>query len=339
MRVLKTILILSFFFFLNQIFAQSDSLILNNGNVIIGEIKSMNKNVIVIETDYSDSDFKIEWDGIAEIYTERVFLVNLVGGRRVTGRITTESATTIRIKGEEDNEVVEKSSVIFLDEYGKDFLSNFYATIDVGFNLTKANNFTQFSVGATAGYLQEKWTLDMNFNDLHSTQDDVDPIARTGGGLQYRYLLPKKWFLFTGADLLSNTEQSLDLRTTGKLGAGYYPIKSNIMYWSFAIGATINNEDYTPPLDSSNVLSYEGYIGTEINLFNVNDFSLVSSVGVYPSFTQSGRTRVDYMINTKYDLPLDFYIGLNFTLNYDSQPVAVGKEVDYVFGATFGWDW
>lgn len=30
-----------------------------------GEIKSMNKGVLVIETDYSDSDFKIEWEKIA----------------------------------------------------------------------------------------------------------------------------------------------------------------------------------------------------------------------------------------------------------------------------------
>ena len=74
-------------------------------------------------------------------------------------------------------------------------------------------------------------------------------------------------------------------------------------------------------------------------MFNITDFSLVSNIFAYPSFTESGRWRVDYMINTKYDLPLDFYIGLNFTLNYDNQPAEVGKEVDYVFGATFGWDW
>lgn len=339
MNLYKYSILFSFLFIASQSFSQTDSLILINDNVIIGEIKGMNKNVVTIETDYSDSDFKIEWQGIKEIYTERTFLVNIVGGRQLKGRISTESPTTIRIKGLEDDEVINISDVIYLDEFGKSFLSNFYATIDVGFNLTKANNFVQLSVGATAGYLQEKWSLDMNFNDLHSTQDSVAPIARTSGGLEYRYLLPKSWFLSGGAEFLSNTEQSLDLRSMAKLGMGYFPIKNNVLYWNFGTGVSINNENYSPPLDSVDVLSYEGYIGTEINLFNVSDFSLISNINVYPSFTQQGRMRVDYLINTKYDLPLDFYIGLNFTLNYDNQPAEVGKEVDYVFAATFGWDW
>jgi hypothetical protein len=32
-------------------------LIMNNNDVIVGEIKSMDKGVLVIDTDYSDSDF------------------------------------------------------------------------------------------------------------------------------------------------------------------------------------------------------------------------------------------------------------------------------------------
>ena len=45
----------------NLIFAQADSLIMKNGDVIVGEFKDMDRGVLGIETDYSDSDFKIEW--------------------------------------------------------------------------------------------------------------------------------------------------------------------------------------------------------------------------------------------------------------------------------------
>jgi len=48
--------------------AQKDSLILKNKDVIVGEIKSLDKGVITIETDYSKTDFTIEWSGIKEIY-------------------------------------------------------------------------------------------------------------------------------------------------------------------------------------------------------------------------------------------------------------------------------
>ena len=65
--------------------AQNDSLILNNGNVIVGEIKSMDKGVLQIETDYSDSDFKIELEGIKEIYSAARFLFTTSDGSRYTG--------------------------------------------------------------------------------------------------------------------------------------------------------------------------------------------------------------------------------------------------------------
>ena len=56
--------LLSFFFFqlcTNQANAQHDSLILKNANTIVGEIKSLDKGVLMIETDYSKSDFSVEW--------------------------------------------------------------------------------------------------------------------------------------------------------------------------------------------------------------------------------------------------------------------------------------
>ena len=48
--------------------AQNDSLIFKNNNVIVGEIKSMERGILTIKTPYSDSDFKIEWENIKEIY-------------------------------------------------------------------------------------------------------------------------------------------------------------------------------------------------------------------------------------------------------------------------------
>ena len=63
-KILILIVIVSNAFVL---WGQSDSLIFRNGNVVVGEIKSMNRGVIIVETDYSDDDFKIELSGIKEI--------------------------------------------------------------------------------------------------------------------------------------------------------------------------------------------------------------------------------------------------------------------------------
>src|SRR4051794_6276378 len=67
--------------------AQKDSLILSNGNVIVGEIKSLDKGVLTIETAYSKSDFTIEWSGVKEIYSSTSFLVTLKDGQRINGKV------------------------------------------------------------------------------------------------------------------------------------------------------------------------------------------------------------------------------------------------------------
>ncbi|MCD4731861.1 MAG: hypothetical protein K8R74_14740, partial [Bacteroidales bacterium] len=61
--------------FAPPISAQTDSLVFYNGNYLVGEVKTMNRGVITVETDYSDADFKIEWGKIKEIYTVTYFLI------------------------------------------------------------------------------------------------------------------------------------------------------------------------------------------------------------------------------------------------------------------------
>lgn len=103
------------------------------------------------------------------------------------------------------------------------------------------------------------------------------------------------------------------------------------------IGAAWNNETYTDPT-IPNRSDAEANFGTELNLFDIGDFRFLTSLSVYKSITDGGRRRADFKIDLKYDLPLDFYIGLGYTLNYDNQPVEGASESDYVFQTSFGWE-
>ena len=78
----------SIFFFLSfGALAQTDSLVLSDNDLIIGEIKKMDKNILTIETDYSDVDFKIKWGNIKRVYSKTSYLITLSDGRRYNGRI------------------------------------------------------------------------------------------------------------------------------------------------------------------------------------------------------------------------------------------------------------
>lgn len=79
-------------------------------------------------------------------------------------------------------------------------------------------------------------------------------------------------------------------------------------------------------------------ISTFLNIYDVEDFDLNTDLKFYPSLSEKGRIRTDYNLTLKYDLPLDFYIKLGFSLNYDNKPAISGNEVDYIFTSGFGWE-
>ncbi len=317
--------------------AQTDSLVFSNGNSMVGEIKSMDRGVLTIETDYSDSDFKIEWSGIKELYANTNFLISLADGSRYNGRFrSTGDGKLILVTNWGEEVETEKYNLVYLKAVDSDFWSKLYASLDLGFSYTKSNNLRQLSARSNLGYIAERWSTDISFNSVNSTQDDVDPIRRTDGGLTYRYFLPKDWYFLANVSFLSNTEQKLDLRTNGKIGLGKYILHTNKSYFGFQAGASFNNEKFTT--EESSHQSLEAFVGSELNLFDIGDLSLLTAGNVYPSVTDGGRWRADFKIDTKYDLPLDFYIKLGYSINYDNQPVEGASATDYVFQTSFGWE-
>ncbi|MCG8309395.1 MAG: DUF481 domain-containing protein [Cytophagales bacterium] len=324
----------------NVAYAEPDSLIFTNDNYMVGEVKTMNKGVLMAETSFSDKDFAIEWEGIKEIYCTTFFLITLSDGRRFNGTISTSGPGTLKILEEDGSETeVAHNEIVFMDDVDRGFWSQLYASIDIGLDLTKANNFRQVSMRSTLGYRAQRWTLDGTFNTLNSSQDETEDIKRTDGGVGFVYFLPKDWYLVTSVDFLSNTEQKLDLRTTTKAGLGKFVLHTNRKYWGFNGGLNYNNEDFSSADSDRN--SLEGFLGTELNLFDIGDLSLFTKLVAFPSFTESGRWRADFNIDTKYEMPFDddFYIKIGLTFNYDNRPVAGASDTDYVFHSGFGWEW
>ena len=98
-KMKKGVLIIASLLFsnLSYLYAQSDSLVLNNGNVIVGEAKELNKGVLTMKTNYSDSDFKIEWLGIKEIFTESYYTITMSYGTIYYGRLITSKPNRVLI--------------------------------------------------------------------------------------------------------------------------------------------------------------------------------------------------------------------------------------------------
>jgi len=330
---------LTFFILLGvQLSAQIDSVCFNTGEYVLGEAKSMQKGVLKVSTEYSDSDFAIEWKKVSGIFTESQYLINLSNGGKYFGRLQSNSETTILITTtENDSIVVENSDIVYLNAYNDKFLDRFTASISLGFDMAQAENLRQLSTRSSLGYKADKWNASASFYYLTSQQDLTEDIKRTESDVSFGYLLPYKLFGIASLSYLSNTEQNIDTRINAQLGVGRYFVHNNYLDWSFQLGANRNIERYTN--DTEDRESWEGYFGTDLNIFDIGDLDLLLSIMAYPGITEAGRWRSDSRFDIKYKLPLDFFIKMGVSFNYDNQPAEGASETDYVFNISFGWEW
>lgn len=337
MRHLYTVIVfLSMLAFQSR--GQNDTIKLINDDVLVGEIEKLDKSVLTFSTDYSDSDFKIEWRKVVEVRSNRRFIIAMSDGTRVTGRINSveEKDKMVKVVSQDQSLEEELIDVIFLEPIGKKALSNLSIDVDFGITLTKANNLRQLNTYIGGTYLARKWSANGFFKTVLSRQDGVSDIRRMDAELGGQYFLPNDWFVTARAKYLSNDEQLLDLRSTYQGGAGYYFVHNNSMYFSAMAGMAYTNEIYSNDNPQRN--SAEAVIGLGFQKYSIGDLSFITTAALYPSLTESGRYRVDLNGDMKYDLPLDFYIKLSITYNYDSQPTEGAADSDYVFTTSFGWE-
>jgi putative salt-induced outer membrane protein YdiY len=319
------------------VMAQNDTIQFKNKQVLIGEIKSFSKGVLVMETSYSDKDFKIEFNKIESIVIQRKCLILLTKGRRRFGNFKTDKNGMGVITLEDNSkEYFQLEEIIALDEIDDNFWKRISGSIDFSFSLSKANSLTQFNIGGDLDYVDESWMIEGSVNLLNSYQDNVDRTKRTEATLEIYRILPRKWYLIGDFSFLANTEQALEGRIKPSIGVGKFLVSTNKLYLGLSFGYAYNIENY---IDSFfNKTTSESFIKASFNMFDFENIDLESSVNISPSLSEKGRIRTDYDLNLKYDLPLDLYIKLGFILNYDNQPASGGNDVDYVFTTGFGWE-
>jgi len=320
-----------------MVIAQNDTIQFKNKQVLMGEIKSFSKGVLVMETNYSDKDFNIEFNKIESIVIQRKCLILLTEGRRRFGNLRTDENGKVVITLEDGTkEYFKLEEIIALDEIDDNFWKRISGSIDLSFSLSKANSLTQFNIGGDLDYADESWMVEGGLNLLNSYQDNAERTKRTEAQLEFYRILPRKWYLIGDFSFLENTEQALEGRIKPSIGLGKFLVSTNKLYLGLSLGYAYNIENY---IDSSfNKTSSESFIKASFSMFDFEDIDLESNINISPSLSEKGRIRTDYDLNLKYDLPLDLYIKLGFTLNYDNQPASGGNDIDYVFTTGFGWE-
>ena len=316
--------------------AQNDTIRLKDNTSLTGEIKSLSTGILTMETAFSDKDFKIEFNKVEEIIISRKCIISLTNSRRYFSNIKSETPGTFTLFFEDGTSTQFKmDEMTGLIEVNEKFWKRLKFGLDLGYNFTKANNNAQFTISSNFNFVGEKWLLKGYINVLNSSQDSVKNVKRTDAMIEAIRPLQNKWYMLSDVSFLSNTEQALKGRVSPSLGLGRFIKSTNKLYFGLSLGATYNIENYEDA--TLNKTSSEAFLSSSFNMYDFKDFDLKTGIKFYAGLSEKGRIRSDYDITIKYDLPWDFYIKTEFTLNYDNQPAVSGTELDYIFTSGFGY--
>ena len=313
--------------------AATDVVVMITGEKIVGEIKKVEKDVLTIETTYSDSDFKIEWDQIASIESDRQFLVETFNGRRLSGTLKVDPAKKATV-------LIGNDSLLLADlatavPFERSFWSRFDAGFDFGYSMTQANSAKQLTVGGTLMYRDRQVVDTALGNAFKSAQSNASDTQRWDFGNDFRYLLGDRWYVNTTQDFMNSDEQQLDLRTTIGGGGGRYLFRSGSQHLALGGGLAWTNEKYTDPAIPTKD-STEAYFGTEFMTEKLKFADLVTRFTFYPSLTIDDRYRINYKFDLDFNLPGDWYFRIGIFENFDSQPPAGLARNDYGWSNSFG---
>ena len=284
---------------------EPDSLMTKSGELLTGEIQSLNRAVLVFETSYSDVDFRIDWEEVEWITTDGNYKIYDTDGTQFIGKLGPGSGCTdcLMIYTLDDTITRKLPEISVITEAQDLFKDRLKLGIHLGYNYTKASRTQQFTTRSSAGYIGNKWDINSALN-AYDTRLDSTSTSRTDANINLRVSMQNNWYGFGNINWLSSDEQELDLRTTVSTGVGNFVVRNSDSYLYLFGGLTFNNEDFLGE-EGVESQSFEGLIGGQLELFGFSDISLDSKLYAYPSITEKSRIRTIFSLDLKWEFISD----------------------------------
>lgn len=147
-----------------------------------------------------------------------------------------------------------------------------------------------------------------------------------------------RWFNQYFLNFESNDELNLDLRSSLGASFGRYMIQNNSSELALLAGIIATNEKLMGNLETQE--NIEGLIGIEYSKYHINSpvIDLSVKLSIYPSITESGRTRAQLDTTLRQELIPDLFLDLTFYDSYDSMPTPGAEATnDYGIATSLGW--
>jgi len=307
---------------------KTDTVLINNGDRVIGEVKKMQYGILKLSTE-SMGTVKIEWEDVVQLRSDKRYEIILDNTQVILGFIDSTSVRNEVLQIIPDiEEQIQLKNIVEITPIKNRFWKRFDGGIDFGFSFTKASDVAQLSIDSRLQYKGEKIYGELNLQSIttNTREDNEEAAKKQDLGLQVLRVYPQSWYWGVFTALEKNTELGIDLRSRFALGFGkdlIHGASSNLL---FTLGANVSNEQTIDSEDSQN--SAEGLLAIQFKKFSYKEpeVDISTDFTIFPSITQGGRIRTTFNIKAGIDLISDIYFSLSFYDNFDSDPPSVGAS-------------
>jgi hypothetical protein len=328
---------------------KTDVVWMSNGDRLTGEIKQLEHGKLRLSTD-SLGDVSIEWDEIARIVSDYEFQFERADGKRITGTIArTPDQKKITLKSDEKSVDFAHDNVIRISQIEDSFWERLNGSLSFGYSFTKASDVAQGNLGFRASHRTEIRSFTLEGSTIITNDQAGEGTQRSNLVLTMTRFRDNRWFNSYTFGFESNDELGLDLRSGVGAGIGRFLIQTNTSELALIGGIVGTAENLAPELDpdTGEVIvdhpsqeNIEGMLGIDYSRYVFDDptVDLSTTLTVYPSITDSGRTRAQFDVNLRWEMIKDLYWDLSYYNTYDSAPPSGSLSTnDYGVVTSIGW--
>lgn len=321
--------------------AKTDIVVLQNGDKVTGEVKSLLRGRLELSTD-SMGTVHIDWEDIEAVISQTGQSIELANGQRFFGPLRkTENSDMVSIETEQGLVGVGMMDVVGMYPVEAGFWDRLDVKVILGFSWDKGSSVGRYNLALESEYRDPDFITRAGFSSEITTQEAVDDSRRANANLTHNKFRPNKRFISYFGNVESNDQLGIDLRTLVGVGYGWIPIRSNHNWFMVTAGLAANRE-IPADGDPENNLEAVGRVAYEYFRYSDPERSFRTALTVFPSVTDFGRWRADFSANLDIEFYRDFSWVVSLFANYDSDPISEDADTsksDYGITSSLAYEW
>ncbi len=297
--------------------ARTDVVALKNGDRLTCEIKKLRYGYLEVETD-SISTISIVWLDVVELSSVHRFVVETGSGDRYAGTLRSPSAGILQVGGPAADHL-RLPDVVTIRPDRRDVLARIDGSLELQFNLARANNQKQWSLSGNAQYSGLQWFHLTTATSTFTSQEGAADTSRNYLSVQSGRFLTGRWYYAALIELQQDEELSLNLRVGAGAGLGRHIIESNRRSLIVLAGLLVTKERFEALEAQTNL---EAYTFVRYGAFRRRSPKLDTTItfALVPSLTDAGRVRGELNVSMSVEVFHNFFAGLSGFDSFDSRP-------------------